>query len=106
MWLFIGTLYDPQWPDCVSLININQSINTRICIAQNRQSKMSSNHALSVFISYYSHLVNSGKTIALCWIPSHVGIPGNERADVAAKSALSSTISAVQCPPTDMYIRV
>jgi len=39
------------------------------------------------FISDYSQLVNSGKTIALCWIPSHVGIRGNERADVAAKSA-------------------
>jgi len=55
------------------------------------------------FISDYSQLVNSGKTIALCWIPSHVGIRGNERADVAAKSALSSTISAVKCPPTDLY---
>ena len=47
-------------------------------------------------------LVNSGKTIALCWIPSHVRIWGNERADAAAKSALSSTILAVKCPPTDL----
>jgi len=53
------------------------------------------------FISDYSPLDNSGKTIALCWIPSHVGIRGNVRADLAAKSALSSTISAVKCPPTD-----
>ena len=55
------------------------------------------------FISDYSQLVISGKAITLCWIPSHVGIRGNERADVAAKSALSSTISAVKCPPTDLY---
>jgi len=55
------------------------------------------------FISDYSQLVNSGKTIALCWIPSHVGILGNERADVAAKSALSTTISAMKCPSTDLY---
>jgi len=55
------------------------------------------------FISDYSQLVNSGKTIALCWIPSDVGIRGNERADIAAKSALISTISAMKCPPTDLY---
>jgi len=55
------------------------------------------------FISDYNQLVNSGKTIALCWIPSHVGIRGNELADVAAKSAPSSTISAVKCPTTDLY---
>jgi len=26
----------------------------------------------------YTHLTNSGKTIVLCWIPSHVNIQGNE----------------------------
>ena len=40
-------------------------------------------------IKDYTHLANSGKTIILCWIPSHVNIRGNERADTAAKSALS-----------------
>ena len=28
-----------------------------------------------------SNLTNTGKTIILCWIPSHVNIRGNERAD-------------------------
>jgi len=35
---------------------------------------------------------NSGKTIILCWIPSHVTIRDNERADTAAKLALSLSI--------------
>ena len=29
----------------------------------------------------YTNLANTGKTIILCWIPSHVNIRGNERAD-------------------------
>ena len=30
----------------------------------------------------------TGKTICLCWIPSHIGIEGNELADAAARAAL------------------
>ena len=30
-------------------------------------------------IKEYSVQTKQGKTIALCWIPSHVGIPGNEK---------------------------
>jgi len=37
----------------------------------------------------YSTLTNSGKSTVLCWIPSHLNIPGNEGADAAAKLALS-----------------
>ena len=44
-------------------------------------------------IKDYTHLANSDKTIILCWIPSHVNIRGNERADIAAKSALSLPIT-------------
>ena len=42
-------------------------------------------------IKDYTDLANSGKTIILCWIHSHVNIHGNDRADTAAKSALSLT---------------
>jgi len=46
----------------------------------------------------YTTLTNSGKIIVLCWIPSHVNIPGNERADAAAKSALSLPITYMKLP--------
>jgi len=55
------------------------------------------------FITDYTQLSNSGKTIILIWIPSHTGIGGNELADEAAKSALNLSMSAVKCPATDLY---
>ena len=48
-------------------------------------------------------LSNSGKIIILIWIPSHIGIRGNELADEAAKSAINLSMSAVKCPATDLY---
>jgi len=41
----------------------------------------------------HSQLINSGKSITFCWIPSHVGIQGNEDADIAAKAGLDVAIT-------------
>ena len=57
-------------------------------------------------IKDYTHLANSGKTIILCWIPSHVNIRGNERADTAAKSALSLPITNMKLPARELIPRV
>ena len=39
--------------------------------------------------------------IVFCWLPSHVGIKGNEKADIATKSALTLNISDLKVPFTD-----
>ena len=43
----------------------------------------------------------SHRQIIFCWLPSHVGIRGNEKADKAAKSALSLQPSNIKLPYTD-----
>ena len=40
-------------------------------------------------------------SIFFCWLPSHVGIKGNEKADIAANSALTLSISDLKIPFTD-----
>ena len=52
-------------------------------------------------IKEYSHLRESGKRIVICWIPTHVNIPGNEKADSAAKSALTLPITKMKIPATE-----
>ncbi len=42
------------------------------------------------------------KSVIFCWIPSHVGIDGNERVDAAAKAALAKEITYMKLPYTDV----
>ena len=59
-------------------------------------------------IKDYTNLINAGKTIEFCWIPSHVNIPGNERADTdtAAKAALDLTVTSMKLPACELIPRV
>ena len=50
-------------------------------------------------IKDYTH---SGKTIILCWIPSHVNIRGIERAYTAAKSALLLPVTNMKLPVREL----
>ena len=52
----------------------------------------------------YSVQTKQGKTIAFCWIPSH-GIPGNEKANSAAKDCLSLTVTALKSPASELLPR-
>jgi len=45
-------------------------------------------------IKDYTSLIKAGKVIEFCLIPSHVNIPGNDRADTAAKAAVCLPVTA------------
>jgi len=49
--------------------------------------------AIQRFIKDYSTLSKTGKIIVLCWIPSHVGISDNEKADSSEDCPLSMSTS-------------
>ena len=59
------------------------------------------NRTLLCVVEFDNELQSLGKDIILCWIPSHIGIPGNEKADMAAKQALNKQISENVIPFTD-----
>ena len=44
------------------------------------------------FSEWFTTLLSDGKNVELAWIPSHVGIKGNEAADTAAKAALAEVL--------------
>ena len=48
----------------------------------------------------------SGLSVELCWVPAHVGITGNERADAAAKEACSLPVSLHDLPVGDWLITI
>ena len=53
-------------------------------------------------IKYKFHrLYNSGFDVEICWVPSHIGIRGNEVADKAAKEAITKPRSIIDIPIND-----
>lgn len=55
-------------------------------------------------IELWNHLTNLGKSIHLMWVPAHVNIQGNEKADEMAKEAISSgTRIEPALPYSDLY---
>ena len=59
------------------------------------------NPLISQILIYYDSLVSNRKEIIFFWIPGHIGIQGNDRADQAAKKALNDLISDMKIPLSD-----
>ena len=57
----------------------------------------------SLILSIPHHLHLKNYDVVFCWIPSHIGITGNEKADQAAKSSLNlPNITSYPLPYSDI----
>ena len=91
----------------LALDHIEQSRNTDFIIFSDSLSVLQSLHSrhienpllLDVLLKHND--LADLNYIVFCWLPSHVGIKGNEKADIAAKSALTLNISDFKIPFTD-----
>ena len=72
-------------------------------VLESIQNQKSKNTLIVSVLDKIQNLLLTGKSIKFCWIPSHVGIYGNEQADQAAKGALqNSEIVTRRLPYTDL----
>jgi hypothetical protein len=72
------------------IVIITDSLST-IMVAESRKPTM--NPKTQTIRKMLDH---AGPRITLLWVPSHKGIPGNEKADQAAKKALDENISTTE----------
>lgn len=90
----------------LALSYISKSNNTRFIIFSDSLSSLQAfsnfdfkNPLLNEIINLF--LTLRGKTIIMAWIPSHIGIKGNEEVDQLAKSALDLPPGNISVPHTD-----
>ena len=70
-------------------------------VLQALQSKNSSSPLITRLLDKMN-VLSKNNSIIITWIPSHIGIQGNERADKAAKKALQTRISNTKIPYTNL----
>jgi hypothetical protein len=61
---------------------------------------------LDILKQYNCILTRQSKIVEFCWIPSHIGIYGNIKADKAAKDALKFDTAEFRIPYTDLKFSI
>jgi ribonuclease HI len=79
----------------IAIYTDNQAAIWSIAKAEGR----SGAYILEEIASQVQRLQDMGRPVTVRWIPAHVGIPGNEAADTAAKEATGWRENGRRCPP-------
>ena len=53
-------------------------------------------------LEYYTYAQHQHKSVMFCWVPSHVGIQGNERVDALVRLALNEPYTNIKIPCIDL----
>ena len=85
----------------ISLDNIFVIFSDSLSVLKSLNHTSSKNPKIQNLIEKH-HELSKTKEILFCWLPSHVGIKGNEAADVKAKASLDLEISNFKLPCTDL----
>ena len=89
---------------------INKQIKYLLCDSLSSLQALDSNNCEHPFIQGILKLFNDccslNKKLVLAWVPSHVGIKGNENADELAKQALNFNVLDLKVPYTDLKVNV
>ena len=77
-----------------------------LSVLQSLKNMKLENPLILQILEHNHQLFTNNKLIIYCWIPSHVNILGNEKADKAAKAALEKEVTPLLLPYTDMYVNI
>ena len=69
-------------------------------------SRSLNHHLLLHFHELHTSLLQDGYNISFAWVPSHVGIRGNEQVDNIAKEAVKDKVSKTRIPYSDCKTKV
>ena len=83
-----------------------QSARSRLSALQALENRYNDHPVVQDVLIEPQQLGRKCKVIIFCWVPSHVDIPGNERADKAAKASLDLDVSLSRVPHTDFKLLI
>ena len=64
------------------------------------------NHFIQNILKLFNDCCSVNKKVVVAWVPSHIGIKGNEKADELAKQALNFNVLDLKVPYTDLKVIV
>ena len=76
------------------------------CSLQTLKNKNIEHPIIREIVHILTYLKGVGSQIEFCWIPSHIGIKGNEKADRIAKGVIDHKLYEIKLPFSDFKPRI